>query len=418
MAARLLALAWLASSGHVGLDGPTYAPTSPNVLGCDDLCVGFRCATYSAQSCAVVLEDFGCACAGCACAAHPPGNGSNATGPGDLAPSPACGPRLARDCGACGACFAHGPGRCEASGAMPAPGCASCPACAACFPASRCASARAAAAVAVAAPAWMLRPKHANCSDGDAKARHPEACAAYADARTCCEARAREGWCGGHFSDRGAYAGACRWTCGLCEAGRVDYAHLGRVLGPTEDVRRDIYARGRAKWVLADYPVHAPRLAGRLRDGHGQGHGPLLRVRAPRLPLRRAVLPVAVPRALRAARPPRLGLPGLRRGQRRADAGRQVRRLRRGAAPRGAALLQARAHPRRHDLRPRARVNRRVPDGAGNESDIPSFKGPYLGRFPLVSADFWTSDHLSKRSRSVDDFPGTRARGTLTLKRH
>ena len=68
MAARLLALAWLASSGHVGLDGPTYAPTSPNVLGCDDLCVGFRCATYSAQSCAVVLEDFGCACAGCACA--------------------------------------------------------------------------------------------------------------------------------------------------------------------------------------------------------------------------------------------------------------------------------------------------------------------------------------------------------------
>ncbi|KAH8095221.1 hypothetical protein JL720_2504 [Aureococcus anophagefferens] len=158
MAARLLALAWLASSGHVGLDGPTYAPTSPNVLGCDDLCVGFRCATYSAQSCAVVLEDFG-------------------------------------DCGACGACFAHGPGRCEASGAMPAPGCASCPACAACFPASRCATR--AAAVAVAAPAWMLRPKHANCSDGDAKARHPEACAAYADARTCCEARAREGWCQG-----------------------------------------------------------------------------------------------------------------------------------------------------------------------------------------------------------------------------
>jgi len=205
MAARLLALAWLASSGHLGLDGPTYAPTSPNVLGCDDLCVGFRCATYSAQSCAVVLEDFGCACAGCACAAPPPGNGSNATmGPGDLAPSPACGPRLARDCGACGACFAHGPGRCEASGAMPAPGCAACPACAACFPASRCATARAAAAVAVAAPAWMLRPKHANCSDGDAKARHPEACAAYADARTCCEARAREGWCQGRKRARHA----------------------------------------------------------------------------------------------------------------------------------------------------------------------------------------------------------------------
>jgi hypothetical protein len=40
-----------------------------------------------------------------------------------------------------------------------------------------------------------------------------------------------------------------------------------------------------------------------------------------------------------------------------------------------------------------------------------------LGRFPLVSADFWTSDHLLERSRSVDAFFGTRARGTLTLKR-
>jgi hypothetical protein len=55
--------------------------------------------------------------------------------------------------------------------------------------------------------------------------------------------------------------------------------------------------------------------------------------------------------------------------------------------------------------------------GAAQESDIPNFKGSYLGRFPLVSADFWTSDHLSERSRSVDVFSGTRARGTLTLKR-
>ena len=54
---------------------------------------------------------------------------------------------------------------------------------------------------------------------------------------------------------------------------------------------------------------------------------------------------------------------------------------------------------------------------AGQESEIPNFKGSFLGRFPLVSADFWTSDHLSERSRSVDDFSGTRARGTLTLKR-
>ena len=55
--------------------------------------------------------------------------------------------------------------------------------------------------------------------------------------------------------------------------------------------------------------------------------------------------------------------------------------------------------------------------GAGHESDIPNFKGSFLGRFPLVLADFWTSDHLSERSRSVDAISGTRARETLTLKR-
>ena len=54
---------------------------------------------------------------------------------------------------------------------------------------------------------------------------------------------------------------------------------------------------------------------------------------------------------------------------------------------------------------------------AAQESEIPNFKGSFLGRLPLVSADFWTSDHLSERSRSVDAFSGTRARGTLTLKR-
>ena len=42
---------------------------------------------------------------------------------------------------------------------------------------------------------------------------------------------------------------------------------------------------------------------------------------------------------------------------------------------------------------------------AGQESEIPNFKGSYLSRFPLVSADFWTSDHLSERSRRVDAFP-------------
>jgi hypothetical protein len=42
--------------------------------------------------------------------------------------------------------------------------------------------------------------------------------------------------------------------------------------------------------------------------------------------------------------------------------------------------------------------------GAGQGWEIPNFGGSYLGRFPLVSADFWTSDHLSERSRSVDAF--------------
>ena len=41
---------------------------------------------------------------------------------------------------------------------------------------------------------------------------------------------------------------------------------------------------------------------------------------------------------------------------------------------------------------------------AGNESEIPNFKGSSLGRFSLVLADFWTSDHLSERSRSMDAF--------------
>ena len=54
---------------------------------------------------------------------------------------------------------------------------------------------------------------------------------------------------------------------------------------------------------------------------------------------------------------------------------------------------------------------------AAKESEIPNFKGSDLGRFPLVLADFWTSDHLSERSRRVGAVSETRARGTLTLKR-
>ena len=62
-------------------------------------------------------------------------------------------------------------------------------------------------------------------------------------------------------------------------------------------------------------------------------------------------------------------------------------------------------------------AERDVENRAGKESEIPNFKASYLGRFPLVSADFWTSDHLSERSRSMDAFSGTRARETLELKR-
>ena len=40
-----------------------------------------------------------------------------------------------------------------------------------------------------------------------------------------------------------------------------------------------------------------------------------------------------------------------------------------------------------------------VPVRAGKGCEIPNFKGSYLGRFPLVLADFWTRDHLSERSR-------------------
>ena len=56
-------------------------------------------------------------------------------------------------------------------------------------------------------------------------------------------------------------------------------------------------------------------------------------------------------------------------------------------------------------------------DRAGKGCAIPNFKGSFLGRFLLISADFWTSDHLSERSRSADVFYGPRARGTPTLKR-
>jgi hypothetical protein len=62
-------------------------------------------------------------------------------------------------------------------------------------------------------------------------------------------------------------------------------------------------------------------------------------------------------------------------------------------------------------------VQAQVDSRAAKGCEIPNFKGSDLGHFPLVSANFWTSDHPSERPRSVDAFFGTRARGTLTLKR-
>ena len=41
---------------------------------------------------------------------------------------------------------------------------------------------------------------------------------------------------------------------------------------------------------------------------------------------------------------------------------------------------------------------------AAKGCEILNFQGSYLGQFPLVSAHFWTSDHLSSSSRTVNAF--------------
>ena len=65
------------------------------------------------------------------------------------------------------------------------------------------------------------------------------------------------------------------------------------------------------------------------------------------------------------------------------------------------------------EIKPTTLVVNRAAQGCEN----PNFKGSYLGRYPLVLADFWTSDHLSARSRSMSVVSRTRARGTAKLKR-
>ena len=45
-----------------------------------------------------------------------------------------------------------------------------------------------------------------------------------------------------------------------------------------------------------------------------------------------------------------------------------------------------------------------VSSRAAKGCEILNFEGSYLGQFPLVSAHFWTSDHLSSSSRTVNAF--------------
>ena len=47
------------------------------------------------------------------------------------------------------------------------------------------------------------------------------------------------------------------------------------------------------------------------------------------------------------------------------------------------------------------------PAWAAQGCEILNFQGSYLGQFRLVSAHFWTGDHLSSGSRKVDAFSDT-----------
>ena len=62
-------------------------------------------------------------------------------------------------------------------------------------------------------------------------------------------------------------------------------------------------------------------------------------------------------------------------------------------------------NPKLPDAAALARTALAARDRRGKGCGIPTFKGSYLGRFSLVSADLWTIDLLSERSRSVDVFP-------------
>ena len=52
----------------------------------------------------------------------------------------------------------------------------------------------------------------------------------------------------------------------------------------------------------------------------------------------------------------------------------------------------------------RERAHAPVRARAAKGCEILNFEGSYLSQFPLVSAHFWTSDHLSSSSRTVNAF--------------
>ena len=83
----------------------------------------------------------------------------------------------------------------------------------------------------------------------------------------------------------------------------------------------------------------------------------------------------------------------------------------------GQAIADAAAEKAKKKAEKEAKKQAKLDAGQEKRATFPTSKAHISAVFPLVSADFWTSDHLSERSRSVDAFSGTRARGTLTLKR-
>ena len=188
-----------------------------------------------------------------------------------------------------------------------------------------------------------------------------------------------------------------------------------------------------------------PQAGGPERGGHGRRRrrelAVLLRLRVPRaVPDRGALLRLRRPEDHRALAPRgavrvlhggRAGPPGHAardgRGLQRRRAGRvRVHRARR-AVRRGRRRLDlhARGLPDgrarlRHGPGLRARPRRRLrerPPGQETGCDMPHSKGASLGRVPLVSADFWTSDHVLERSRRVPACSGTHTHSTLASQR-